>query len=139
MFITTEEFTTHIDEEIINLISRDDDNKPAEALEGAMQIASSYLSRFDLDIIFAAEGDARKVYTMLIIYIKDIAKWLFIRKSNAGIDLELAKTAYDEAIKELGKLQAGITKPKDWPLAEQPQGAVGQFHITSRKKRGNHY
>ncbi|MEO6497763.1 MAG: hypothetical protein ABIN95_02065 [Mucilaginibacter sp.] len=138
-FISKEEFTSHIDEEIINLISRDDVNIVTEALEAGVQVASGYLSRFDVDAIFATIGTDRLIYTALMIYIKDIAKWLFIRKVNPNIDLSLAKTAYDEAIKELGKMQAGKLTPNGWPLAIQPENKVGQFSVTSRPKRGNYY
>ncbi|MBC7399836.1 MAG: hypothetical protein H7289_07800 [Mucilaginibacter sp.] len=138
-FITKEEFATHIHPEIMDLISRADDAKILVALETGKQQAESYLSRFDLPAIFSATGNDKVKYTSLITFIKDLGKWHFINLVNPNIDLALAEKRYDDAIKELGKIQAGKTTPRDWPLAIQPESAIGQFKITSRIKRGNHY
>lgn len=136
-YITKEEFTTHVYEENQQVISRGDDTKVDTALSAAISEATGYLSRFDTDSLFAATAENRD--PILIMYLKDIAKWHFFNISNAGGDIELAKERYDMAIKWLDKVQSGRVTPKGWPYPEGDNLPVPSFIISSRPKRGNYY
>jgi hypothetical protein len=114
-FITKEDFTSHIYEEGMNKISRNDDKKIEGAIAVGMQVAARNLGRYDIDQIFATQGDDRLKYMELMTYIKDIAKWHFIAVANVQVDIELAEIRYKAALAELAKMKAGslIT---GWPL-----------------------
>lgn len=138
-FITREDLTSHIYDYKIDVITQGDDTKLDDAIKAAESQAKRYLSRFNIDEIFAAEGDDRDKYFDLILYIKDLAKWHLLRVSNAGVDLSLAKECYNDAIDELEKIQRGRAVATDWPLAESEDTPNQSFQIRSNKKRGNYY
>lgn len=122
-FITEQEFTTHIYEEAIEKIKRGDDNKFTEAINTAVGRARRSLGRYDVDLIFAASGNEREKYAELITYIKDIAKFHFIKVANVQVDYQIAEKSYEEAIKELDKIRTGDDVP-GWPLALNPAGST---------------
>lgn len=134
-FISKDEFTSHIYEENLNVISRDDDTKISAAINAAIEEATGYMSRFDFATLFAAVADDRD--PILMMYVKDIAKWHFINICNASVDLELAGDRYKKAIAWLDKVQSGRVVPR-WPLAVDETNAYS-FHIRSSVKRGNYY
>ena len=118
--------------ELIEVIDRNDEDILNDAIASAEGEAAGYLSRFDTDSLFAAIDDERD--PTLLMYIKDIAAWHFINLSNAGTDLELRKTRYDDALRWLGKIQSGKVVPKGWPPATE-EGADTFFHVSSAPKR----
>lgn len=134
-FISKAEFTSHMYEENLNAISRDDDTKISSALSAAIEEATGYMSRFDHQALFAATGDERD--PILMMYVKDIAKWHFINICNASVDLELAGDRYKKAIAWFDKVQSGKVVPR-WPVAVDETSA-SNFHIRSNVKRGNYY
>lgn len=73
MYLTPEELKTHLYGENMESITRGDDTLVICAIDGAIQEAKGYLSAYDKDKIFAAEGDTRN--QLLLIFIKDIAVW----------------------------------------------------------------
>lgn len=117
MFITKTDLQTHIWPEGMTVISRDEDGHITEAIQSAMMEASQYLTRYDTEAIFATEGEEQKPYANLRTYIKDIAKWHFINVANVQVDLELAESRYDRAIKSL--TQISRTVMPGWPLLEE--------------------
>ncbi|QNK63957.1 hypothetical protein H7F33_05550 [Pedobacter sp. PAMC26386] len=136
-FITKKDFLTHMYEGSINAISDNDDDILNDAIATAMAQASSYLNRYDTDLIFASTDKIK--YADLRTYIKDLAKWHFINICNVSIDLDLAESRYKSAISELGKIQASKTVPKGWPLVTEAVDLGGAFSVTSRPKRGNYF
>lgn len=105
MFITKEDFYSHLYEETIDMISRDDDNKVDEAINIGLQTAARYLTKYDVAALYASTNKAP--YAELITYIKDIAKWHFIAVCNVSVDLALAEIRYNAAIKNLQTIQKG--------------------------------
>ncbi|MFY7828062.1 MAG: hypothetical protein ACOVQ4_13120 [Flectobacillus sp.] len=117
MFVSKEEFQTHLYEEAQVVISRNDDAKVDTALRTAQRIVARHLSAYDTNAIFGASGEDKEKYEELILYVKDIAKWNFISVCNVQADLELAKQRYDDAIANLKSIQKTSIIP-DWPLAQ---------------------
>ena len=109
--------TTHIFEEGMRTISRNDDTKIEQAIEVGIQTAKRSLSRYNITEIFSAEGADKLKYAEIITYIKDIAKWHFIAVANVTADLELAENRYKSAIAQLKDIRNGETVD-GWPLAE---------------------
>lgn len=133
MFVTRQEFETHLYEEIQNKISRNDQAKIEQALLTAQQIVARYLTAYDTATIFATEGTDRAPYGELTLYIKDIAKWHFIAVANVSVDLELAQTRYDNAISALKDIQKSFIIPT-WPLA-QDNTAPAPFVVGSQPRK----
>lgn len=135
-FISKEDFTTHIYEDNINAISNEDDNKLDAAIKAAIRQVMRSLIRFDTSVIFAATGEGKEIYTDLIMYVKDIAKWHFIAVCNVNIDLELAEKRYIQAVKELDKIKHEPA-PEGWPLLEDTP-PIGSIYVSSSPKRSNY-
>jgi hypothetical protein len=121
MFLTPDEFETHIYEETQNRISRNDLSKVAQALMTAEQIVGRYLSNYDTATIFASTASDKAKYQEIVMYVKDIAKWHFIAICNVSVDLELSERRYQFAVKELEKIQSGKTLLAGYPLATPDQ------------------
>ncbi len=117
-FITKQDFTTHIYERNIDLISENDDRVLDEAIQAAMQKASRALGNYDAQAIFASTGTEREKFTELIMYIKDIAKYHFIGVCNVEIDYKVAEDRYNAAVKELAAISSGPII-KGWPIPAQ--------------------
>ncbi|MES2651276.1 MAG: hypothetical protein V4663_06020 [Bacteroidota bacterium] len=135
-FISKEDFQTHIYEENINKISRNDDAKFLEAVNTAMQKARRSLTRYNVDAIFETEGDDKEKYGELINYIKDIAKFHFIKVANIEIDYDLAEKAFNTAIKELREIKDGESVD-GWPLKENNTESL--FRSGSSSKFNHHF
>ncbi|WP_143960239.1 phage protein Gp36 family protein [Litoribacter populi] len=132
-----EDFNTHLYDELIQAISREDDAKLDKAIQAAEGQAKGYLSRFDIDALFSTEGEDRD--EMLLMHLKDLAVWHFITIANPNINIQLAKERFDDAIKELGKIQAGKVVPYNWPTATNPESNGFLFHFKSKPKRETSY
>jgi hypothetical protein len=131
------DFKTHIYTELIDAISRADDTIIETAIKVAENQAKGYLSRFDIEELFTATGTDRD--DMLLMYLKDLASWHFILLGNPSIHIEIIKERYNDALKELGKIQSGKVVPHGWPPATTPEGADTYFHTISATKRETRY
>lgn len=138
-FLTPEELYTHLYEEVIDEITRNDDAKAATAIDAAAEEARGYLTMYDTEAIFAATGNNRN--PILLLYIKDIAVWHFINLANPNVEMQLRQDRYEKAVKWLEKVQAGKTNPL-LPLPAAPQDGTPLENFLkwgSNKKRNNHF
>jgi len=127
---------THLYTEQITTISRSDSTLIDEAIAAAIGEAKGYLSRYDIDTIFAETGSARD--KTLLMWLKDIATWHFITLANAAADDDFRESRYNSAIKWLKDVQSGKTVPYGWPL-NTTTGLDTSFHVTSETKRETKY
>lgn len=127
---------THLYNEQITTISRSDATLINEAIAAAVAEAKGYLSRYDIDTIFAASGSSRD--KILLMWLKDMATWHFITLVNAAADMEFREGRYNAAIKWLKDVQSGKNVPYGWPEATT-EGHDTSFHVTSDTKRDTHY
>lgn len=116
-FLTVSELYTHLYQEVIDEISRNDATKADTAIDAATEEAKGYLTSYDTDAIFNATGDGRN--PILLLYVKDIAVWHFINLANPNVDMQLRLERYEKAVKWLEKVQAGISNPS-LPLPAAP-------------------
>lgn len=135
-FLTVSDLYTHIYEETVNAITNNDTSKLQEAIDAATQEAMGYMSRFDFYTILSQQGTNRD--PVLMLYMKDIAKWHFIVIANPNLDYECAENRYKSAVRWLEKVQDGRFIPVGWPLATISQLNT-EFHVISRNKRCNNY
>lgn len=139
-FLTTQMMVTHIYGSVSNVISKGNSQVMQNAIDAAITEAKGYMSRYDTEQIFDnrdAEPDW-KADPVLLMYVKNIAKWHFTILGNANIDLEDAEVRYDQAIKWLTGIQSGKIVPVGWPPAS-PEEHSSFFHFSSNRKRRNHY
>ena len=94
--ITPVDLSTHFYPEVINEITRNNDNIITSAINTAVQEAKLYLSRFDLLQLFGTDTtDPEQKDPLLQQLLKDIAAWHLIRLSNPGSDQPTFRIAYD--------------------------------------------
>lgn len=132
--VTPEDFKATMYSELQAAISREDEDILNDAIATAEIQAQGYLSRYDIDTLFARQNEDRD--RSLVMYICDIAAWNFIALANANVDLQLRRSRYEDAIKDLEKIQSGKIVKKNWPLpvVEDPQ-LNSYFHVSSSPKR----
>lgn len=131
-----EDFNTHLYAEVINTISREEEDLINEAIEAAEAEAISYLERFDTEDLFNKEEDDRD--KILLLRLKDIAVWHFLAVASPDTDLEYRSDRYKSTIKWLEKIQAGKITPKGWVLSSVVS-ANQPFTVTSQPKRITNY
>lgn len=139
-FITVQELGTHLYEELVDAISRENDDIPKRAIDGAIAEVKGYLGDFNTQQIFNATGSGR--HPLILIYTKDIAVWHFIVLANPNIEISFRETRYNNAIKWLTGVQARKITP-DLPMkptdpGSNPQG-ISRVIQGSNKPRRNHF
>lgn len=136
------DLNTHIYDEIREEITRNNEDLVAKAIESAVSEAKSYLSKYDLEKLFAdpAVPDDENLRNK----VKDLACWHLIKLSNPNIDLKLFRTAYEDAVSWFMKVTKGTIDPAGWPYKSSldettgfPEG--GSVTYSSNTKRNNHY
>lgn len=135
--ILKEDFNTHLYTEIINTISRNDDDVLNDAINAAVGEAQGYLHRFDLDELFSQVGADRD--STLLMYLKDMAVWHFIPVANPNIDVEYRRDRYKDAMTWLTKIQAGKVTPINWTLANEQTEQPSVVSVQSNPKRNTHF
>lgn len=138
-FITLEELKTHLYNAQIEVISGSDKTIPLSAIDTAVAEARGYLSRFDKEAIFRAEGEQRNAFLASII--KDMAVFHYLKLCNYAADLEFRTFLYKRAIDWLTQVQKGQIVPDLPMLDEDGDGKPdnGEFLWGSNPKRSQHY
>jgi phage gp36-like protein len=139
MFLTKEDLSMALYEEVIDAISRDDDGNVQAAIDGAIEEVASYLNDYDDIVIFSKSGDDR--HPLVLIYAKDIAVWHFIAIANPAVEMDVREKRYNAAIAWLKRVQKRDIKPRYLPLkpteGANPTG-VKRIIMGSNPKRQNH-
>lgn len=115
MFLTQNELTTHLRQEDIAAITRDDPVIAASAIDSAISEAKGYLERYDTDTVFAQTGNNR--HQLLLMFVKDIATWHLINIVAPNVNMTARKDRYNRAIEWLKDVQRSRVKP-DLPLLQ---------------------
>lgn len=136
--LVVEDFSTHVYAEIIAEITRHDDTLVEKAIVNAEGEAKAYLNRYDLEAMFVPTNPDEFLKSL----VKDIACWHLIKLANPNINLELFRTAYEDAVKFFRDVMKGNADPV-WPLkANDPATAIddaGHVEWNSNTKRTSHY
>jgi phage gp36-like protein len=118
-YLVIEDFNTHIYNEIIAEIIRGDADIADKAIQEAIALAKSYLSRFNLVQLFGTESENPVVKDEnLKARVKDIAVWRMVRLANPNLTIEIARANYEDAIAWLKDVQSGKADPEGWPYKE---------------------
>lgn len=139
--ITIADLQTHIYSENLDAISRGDDTLITRAIAAGIDEAKSYLSvKYDVAAIFA-DTPGGTTDQNLLNKTKDLAAWHLIKLANPNINLELFRTAYEDAIDWFTKLLKGQMNPVGWPLREDDPDTDyeegGSLQWSSNTKRNN--
>ncbi len=137
-YLQNHELTSHLHEEVMEEIDRQDDSKLTTAIAAAISEMRGYLSFYDVPVILATTGTARE--PILLLYTKDIAVWHFIQLANPNVDMELRKIRYDRAIQWLKDVQKGIIVP-NLPILTNADETMqtGKIKFGSNKQRNTHF
>lgn len=131
-----EDLKTHLYDEQIEVISRNDEDLLTKAISAAEGEAKGYLSRYDIPTIFAAKDETRD--DTLLMWLKDMATWHFITLANAAADMEFRESRYKNALSWLKGIQKGDTVPYGWPKVTE-ETSQDFFHVASSPKRKTNF
>lgn len=142
-YLLPDDLDTHIYGENLAEIVRNDDVLIEKAISAAVAEAKGYLFRFDLVALFGTEDDdPTHEDENLANKVKDIVLWNLVKLGNPNIQMELARTTYEDAIKWLTMVQSGKQVP-GWPLkSDNPDtdySEEGRVQWDSNPKRNNYY
>ena len=132
-----QDFDTHIYPEIIAAIQRAETGILAKAIQASIQQVQGYMSRFDVQTMFAATENSRD--TLLLMYLKDIATWHFIVLGNPNMNVEFCELRYNQARKDLKDIQSGSMTPGGWLHEAGAEGAGSIISVTSAPRRATQY
>jgi phage gp36-like protein len=140
-YLLAGDLDTHIYSEIRDVIVRDDADILTKAISEAVLEAKSYLSRYDLVKLFGSDDVEARDDEQLKSRVKDIAVWRLVRLANPNIEMALARTNYEDAVRWLKDIQKGVADPEGWPLREDmsPLLDSGNLGYSSNTKRRNHW
>jgi len=141
-YLQAQDLETHLYPELIKDIIRGNQTLLTQAIDTAVQEAKSFLSRYDVLQLFGDENNPPQVTdAYLQNLVKDLAVWHLLRVSNTGVDLQLYRTAYSDAMQAFNNIMAGLHSPA-WPYAATANPmASGNDGIawSSNPKRNNYY
>jgi phage gp36-like protein len=135
-FLTISELKTHLYNENVEVISRNDDTIVQAAIDAALAEAKGYLTAYDVSAVFTATGSNRNA--LLLTFVKDIATWHFLVLCNAGVELELRQDRYERAINWLKAVQKGDVSA-DLPADTSDDAVSGVIIFGSNTKREQHF
>jgi phage gp36-like protein len=138
------DLNTHIYEENRDEIAREDNSVVQTCIDAAIAEVKSYLSRFDLLKIFGDGDTVEPTHAdeNLKNKVKDVATWHLVCLANPNIQMEVARTRYEDAIKWLTMVQSGKADPKlPMPVDDEDTDFDESTNIqwNSNPKRNNHY
>lgn len=142
-YLSKADFVTHIYAETINSITRGTDAILDTKISEAVQLAKSYLSRYDLEKLFNPAATGYVADENLKSKIKSITVWNLLKLANPTVDMDTARLNYEDAIQWLKDVQKEIANPDGWPYKTDdtatsfPEGST--FSYSSTKKRTNGY
>src|SRR5690625_512522 len=133
MYIEIEELRTHVREEELQEIIRNDETIALAALDAAIEFAKSKLMKhYDTRAIFNHKGSERS--PLLVKFVKDIAIWEIIGLATPHIDYNDKKLRYDDAVAWLTAVYKGM--PADFPGKEETSSS-SSCNLISNPKRQN--
>jgi hypothetical protein len=144
--ITKADLATHIYEEIITEITRDNDDLITAAIAVAIDEAKFYLARFDIDALFGIDEPPTPPTVSapyLINMVKDLAIYHICKLGNPTIHLEIVTQSRDTAIANLRNLMKGGVAPPNWPYKNEVTAAANNADTPNAvlaayaAKRGN--
>lgn len=134
VFIKKAELSTHLYGELLDIVTRQDDDIVINGILAAIGMAKSYLVRFDLVKLFGDDRipqDPEYIFPELQMAVKDIAIFNILKLANANVDMAVQNTAKDDAIRWLKNIMTGGCIPDGWPLKDLTTAPTEQDNLVS--------
>ena len=139
--ITLEDLNTHLRNESVAVISREDPAIAYAAMQAAVAEAKGYMGAYDVESVFGQIGQYRN--PLLLTWLKDMAVWHFVNLCNATTGLDLREKRYDRAISWFRELQKGnvsIDLPKlTDPISGEQEAGTKPITFHSNDKKDLHF
>jgi phage gp36-like protein len=137
MFIEKLDFDASVHAEILNALTREDNEVLALLVERAVAEMEGYLSaRYDTAAIFTARGaDRLQIVVMMCV---DIAVYHAYCLANPIKLSAMRKERYERAVDWLKAVQKGTTSIAGAPVVPDREVLTG-FYFSSNRKRCNHF
>jgi hypothetical protein len=142
--VTPADLKTHIHEEQVDEITRDDESITEEAIESAILEAAGFMGKYDaVKLLGSPTVNPTHVDSCLKGKVKDIVRMYLIALGNPNIDYAVAQEKYQSAIDNYFKpLQKGNITPLGWPFRDvkaepKPVNGSSISHFSNRKRK-NH-
>ena len=140
-YLTQAELKTHMREEIVDKITRNDDTIVETAIAAGIAEAKSYLGKYNTTALL---GDTPTVTDVnLKMKVKDLACWHLVKLCNPNISVAMFRTAYEDAIEWLINIMKGQSDPEGWTYktddADTDRTEGQGFSYNSNTKRTNHW
>lgn len=141
MLVSVEELErTSLYPEIINKITRCNENEAELHIMDAESLVRSYMSMYDVDAIFGTTESAPTFkgsdVQLIKKMIKMIASYFLVRKANPNVNIELFRADYEDALEWLDRLQQGKVNPS---LPYNPVGNTSDVAWKSLPKQENFF
>lgn len=142
-YLTLDMLKTHMRAEIIDKISREDDEIPETAITAAIAEAKSYLGKYNLTKLFDDADTEFIGDPNLLMKVKDLACYHLVKLANPNVNYQVFRTAYEDAIIWFQNIMKGQMDPDGWIYKTDDADttrAEGQgFYSTSNTKKTHHW
>lgn len=145
MIITIAELgKTSLYPELINKITRNDNEAAELQILAAEAYVKSFLFKYDLVAIFGTETEAPSFNSELVKkLVKIVAAYYLVRMANPNVQIELFRADFEDAQKLLENLRdgtnnAGLPYATDNPDTTNDE-SNSEIHFSSNPKRTNHF
>lgn len=119
-FITKPDYVTRLHTEILNAVTRDNDDVLDAVELQTIATMTTYLSRYDCAAIFAATGNSRNKHILKLAL--HISIYEILKLANPKALTETIKYDYEEALKWLEGVGSGKFNPGDLPTLDDEDG-----------------
>jgi phage gp36-like protein len=140
-FVTAGELKTHMYEEVVNEITRNDDSIIEDAIDTALDEIKGWCSKYNIDTYLATITPSNRNKKLLSVA-KDLSAWYLLHLCNVTIDYDKWKDLYDAGVMWLSQVQKGnivLNLPLATIPGTSPAQNVNPIKWSSNTKRNNHY
>lgn len=145
MIITVAELgKTSLYPEIINKITRNDNEAAELQILAAEAYVKSFLFKYDLPAIFGTDTEPPTFNSELVKkLVKIVASYYLVRMANPNVQIELFRADFEDAKTLLENLRdgtnnAGLPYAPDDPLTDTDESNT-DVHYSCNPKRSNHF
>lgn len=137
-FITLTDYKTSIHDEILDALTRNDDEILEICEDRAISEMRSYLSaRYDCDAIFSATGTDR--HQLILMMALDITIFHVFCVHNPQKMSQIRKDRYDRAIEWLVAVSKGNINIDGAPILNQDDAKTHDNHVLSSNPKKHHH
>lgn len=142
-FLTAGELKTHMYEDVVNEITRNDDSIIEDAIDTAIDEIKGFLvAKYNITSYLNTISPSNRNKKLLAVA-KDLSAWYLIHLCNVTIDYAKWRELYDDGVMYLSRVQKGAIVLNDLPTVTIPGTSPAQpqspIKWASNSKRNNHF